>query len=212
MASLVLNKYSPSFAEQIKIESGGDMSSPIWLLVNPKYPAIRHYIWTPILEEIQDRVYRKLRARIDTKNIFIKSVASNIGIISNTINCGAEERKKEIAIFRERIRECQPKILITLGAITYEFVKRVFELSLEKEPQYWSSTNLGNEFEQSIANFDINQTNMIPLVSRVMKSGKLFEDGNYSNWKEIESYFHYVGLKIADKIIENKDSLKIWIE
>jgi len=211
LSSLVLDEYSQLLVEGIK-NTAGVMSSPIWLLANPKYAAARHYIWTPILEEIQDKVYRTLHARIDTENIYIKNVASDIGIVSNSRNCGAEERTKEILIFRKIVRECQPKILITFGNITYEFVRRVLELRPENGPQYWSSTNLGNEFERSIVDFDINRINVIPIHCRVMKSGKLFGDRNHSSWRGIENYFHDIGSKIADRIIENKDSLKIWIE
>lgn len=208
MSNLVLNNYSP-LVDKIRNESG-DRSYPIWLLVNPKDLAVRHNIWTPILEEIQDKVYRKLQTRIDTKNIFIKNAVSDIGLVPN--NRGAADVAKEIVKLREIVLEYQPKILITFGTITYEFVKRVFEVSNEKGPKYWSTTNLGDEFERSIVNFDINQANRIPLLSRVIKSGRFIEDRNYFSWKESENYFRDVGTKIADKIIENKDSLKIWIE
>ena len=211
LSSLVLDEYSQLLVDGIK-NKPGVMSSPIWLLANPNYSAARRHIWTPILEEIQDRVYRKLYARIDTENIYIKNVASDIGIVSNSRNCGTEERTKEILMFRKIVRECQPKIIITFGNITYEFVRRVFELRPENGPQYWSSTNLGNEFERSISDFDINRINVIPIHCRVMKSGKLFGDRNNSSWRDFENYFHDIGSKIADRIIENKDSLKIWIK
>ncbi|HUX47117.1 MAG TPA: hypothetical protein VMV58_03815 [Desulfosporosinus sp.] len=44
-----------------------------------------------------------------------------------------------------------------------------------------------------------------------MKSGRFIEDRNYSSWEDSETYFRDVGAKIADRIIENKDDLKIWI-
>ena len=209
MSSLVLNKYSP-LVDKMKQESG-DKSDPIWLLVNPKYPAAIYDIWTPILYEIQDKVYRKLRARIDTNNIFIKEAVSDIGIVRTSSNSGVSEVAKEEIRLRESVREYQPKVLITFGIITYELVRRVFDIRPEKGPKYWSTTNLGDEFERSIANFDINQTNMIPLPSRV-KGDKFIEDHNYFSMNENEKYFRDVGAKIADRIIENKDSLKIWIE
>jgi hypothetical protein len=190
----------------------GDRAYPIWLLVNPKYPAVRHDIWTPILDEIQDKVYRKLHTRIDTEKIYIKNAVSDIGIVRNTANWWAAEVAKEIVTLKESVLEHQPKIIITFGTITYELVRRVFEIRPVNGPKYWSTTNLGDEFERSISNFDINQTNRIPLLRRVMKSGRFIEDHNYFSWEDNENYFRDVGTKIADKIIENKDSLKIWIE
>ena len=209
MSNLALNKYSP-LVDRTKKESG-DGSYPIWLLVNPKNPAVRYDIWAPILNEIQDNVYRKLHKRIDTENILIKNAVSDIGIVSNSSNCRASEVAEEIVTLRESILEHQPKILITFGIISYELVRRVFEIRPENGPKYWSTTNLGDEFERSIANFDINQTNRIPLIRRIMKNGKSVEDHNYFSWEDNENYFREVGTKIADRIIENKDSLKIWI-
>ena len=209
MFSSALNKYSPIVDRKKK--DSGDGSYPIWLLVNPKYPAVRHDIWTPILNEIQDKVYRKLHARIDTEKIIFKNAVSDIGIVPNTSNSFAAEVAKEIVMLRESVLEHQPKILITFGIITHEFVRRVFEIRPEKGPKYWSTTNLGDEFERSIANFDINQTNRIPLLRRVMNSGNFNEDCSHFSWEDSENYFRDVGTKIADRIIENKDSLKIWI-
>jgi len=186
--------------------------SDLALLVNPKYPAAINNIWTPILYAIQDEVYRKLHARIDTGYIYIKNAVSDIGIVSNTSNCEATEVANEIVMLRESVLEHQPKIIITLGTITYEFVRRIFDISHEKGPKYWSTTRLVDEFERSIANFDINQANRIPLLGRVTKSGRFIDDRNYFSWEENEHYFRDVGAKIADRIIENKDSLKIWIE
>ncbi|MDP4159922.1 MAG: hypothetical protein Q8911_09215 [Bacillota bacterium] len=211
MSNFTLNNYSTSVNTAMKMESG-ERSYPIWLLLNPKYPAVRHDIWTPILDEIQDKVYRKLHTRIDTQNIFVKNAVSDIGIVPNTLNWWAAEVAKEIEMFRESVLEYQPKILITFGAFPYEFVRRVFEVKPQKGPKYWSTSNLREEFEHSIADFDISRTNRIPLLRRVITNGKFIEDRNYSSRKDSENYFHDVGKKIAEKIIENKDNLKIWIE
>ena len=209
MSNLALNKYSP-LVDRMKQESG-DRSCPIWLLVNPKYPAAIYNIWTPILYEIQEKVYRKLHARIEARNIFIKNAVSDIVIVPNTSNSLAAEVAKESEMLRKSILEHQPKILITFGIITYELVRRVTDIRPEKGSNYWNTTNLGDEFDRSIANFDINQINRIPLLSRVKKSGKFIEDRNYFSREDSENYCCDVGTKIANRIIENKDSLEIWI-
>jgi hypothetical protein len=206
---MMLNKYS-TLTSQLNMESG-DKNYPIWLLVNPKYPAVRHDIWTPILDEVQDKVYRKLHTRIETSSIYVKNAVNDIGIVPNTLNWWAAEVAKEIEMFRESVLEHQPKILITFGAFPFEFTRRVFEIKPQKGPKYWSTANLKEEFEQSIENFDINKTNRIPLLRRVITNGKSIDDRNSSRI-DSENYFHDVGSRIAEKIIENKDNLKIWIE
>lgn len=210
MSSLVLNKYSAA-VDAMKNESG-DKSCPIWLLINVKSPSARYDIWNPIIDGIQDKVYRKLRKRIDTQRIYMKNVVSDIGIVSKTMNGWATEVANEIEILKKSVFEYQPKIIITFGTLTQELVRRFFEISPEEGPMYWSTTNLGAEFERSIANFDINQTNLIPLPRRVIKNGNFIEDSTYSSWEDGENYFRDVAAKIAEKIFENKDSLDIWID
>lgn len=208
MASLLLNSYSP-LVDTMKMESG-DRSFPIWLLVNPRYPSVRPDIWIPILEVIQDKVYRKLHKIIDIENFFIKYIVSDIGIVSDNSKWYSTEIAKDIVALKESILEYHPKILITFGAMTNELVRRICDIKSKKGPMYWSTANLGYEFEQSIANFDITRTNRIPLPLRVTTRGKSMEDYN-SYWEDCENYYLDIGSKIAARIIENKDSLKIWI-
>ena len=195
----------------MKNESG-ERSYPIWLLLNPKHPGVRRSIWAPILDEIQDKVYRKIETRIDTTNLFIRNTINDSGKVPNTLNWWAAEVAKEIELFRESILEYKPKILISFGAFPFEFARRVFNIQPEKGPKYWSNSNLNSEFEKAIENFNINQTNRIPLLRQVSASSRFAEDQSHSNRTDISNYFRDVGAKMADKIIENKDSLDIWIE
>ncbi|MDP4127209.1 MAG: hypothetical protein Q8912_09725 [Bacillota bacterium] len=205
MSSLTQNNDTP-LIDKIKRESG-ERTFPIWLLFNPKHPIVRHYIWAHVLAEIQDKLFRDLHTRIDTSNIYIRNAVSDSEFVTNTVNWWGAELSSEIALFREIVMEYQPKILISFGAFPFEFVRRTYEIKPEKGPKYWGTTNLGDEFSKSIESFDINRTNRIPLLRRVTESEKFIQDdGNFEN------YYHYVGTKIAERIIENKDSLDIWIK
>lgn len=210
LPKLIVDNYLP-VVDRMEIESG-DKSNPIWLLINPKYSYVQFDIWTPILEEIQDRVFRKLHARIASNSIYIKSTVSDIGIVPNISNhwaAGVAEAD-EIIKLKNSILEHRPKILITFGIHTCEYVRRIFEVRTDKAQKYWSTINLEDEFERAIANFDINQVNRIPLPRRI-KSSKSIEDC-FSIWQDSANYFRDIGTKIADKIIENKDRFNIWIE
>jgi hypothetical protein len=189
----------------------GDKAYPIWLLFNPKHPAVRHYIWTPVLAEIQDKVYRELHTRIDTTNIYTRNAVGDSRIVPNTLNWWGTEVAAEIESMREIVLEYQPKLLITFGAFPFEFVRRVYEIKPEKGPKAWGTSNLGDEFGRAMENFDISKTNRIPLLRRVIESGKFIEDDTPISKKDVENYFHFVGIKIAEKIIEHKDCLDIWI-
>ncbi len=207
MSGFTRDKYIP-----LVDRDSGNKTYPIWLVVNPKYLAVVNDIWRHVLDEIQDKVYREIHARIDTTNIYIRSVVSDCGIVPNTLNWWGNEVATEIKTLRELVLEHNPKILISFGAFPFEFVRRVFEIKPEKGPKYWSASNLRGEFETSIKNFDVNQTNMIPLLRRVIASDKRIETQNYFSGNESEQYFHHAGTKIADRIIQNKDSLNIWME
>ena len=206
MANLIRRNYL-SQTEKAKRDIG-DKSYPIWLLVNPKYPAVRHQIWTPVLAEIQDKVYREIQTRIDTTNLYIRNAVVDSGIVPNTLNWWGIEVGEEIEIFRELVLEHKPKVIITFGAFPHEFLRRVFKIKPEKGPVYWGNAILGEEFAKAIKNFDINKINRLPLLHRVNAGTKFIENHNYFG----ENYFRYVGIKIAEKIIENKDELKIWID
>jgi len=190
----------------------GERTYPIWLLINPKYPAVVYGIWRHVLDEIQDKVYREIQTRIDTTNIYIRSAVSDCGIVPNTLNWWGNEVSSEIKLLKELIIDFNPKMVISFGAFTFEFMRRVYEIKPEKGPKYWSASILKDEFDISIDKFDAKQTNMIPLLRRVIESDKLIESESYFSQNDSEKYFRYVGTKIAEKIIENKDKLNIWIK
>ena len=193
-------------------QASGEKTYPIWLLVNPKHPAVRYNIWTPVLNEIQDRIFREIHTRIDTTNIFIRNAVSDCGIVPNTLNWWRPEVAKEIVLFREMVLEHKPKILISFGAFPFEFLRRVYEIKPEKGPKYWGTSNLEDEFRKAIGNFDINKTNRIPLLRRLITSSNDLEADNCFDRKGSKNYYYDVGSKIAEKIIENKDNLNIWIK
>lgn len=207
MSGFARDKYIPLIDRD-----SGDKTYPIWLLINPKYPAVVSDIWKHVLDAIQDKVYRDMHSRIDTTNIYIRSVVLDCGVVPNTLNWWGNEVATEIKSFRELVLEHNPKLLISFGAFPFEFVRRVFEIQPEKGPKYWSASNLRDEFEASLENFDLNQTNMIPLLRRVISGDRLMETQNYFSGNESEQYFRHAGTKIAERIIQNKDSLDIWME
>ena len=195
-----------------EIIESGELTCPIWLLVDPKYPEVRHKIWTPVLSEIQEKVYLLLHKRIDTAKIYTRYTVKDKKLIPNTLNWWSKEVVEEIGIFRELVIKYHPKVLISFGAFTFEFTRRVYDIKPEKGPIYWENAILGEEFLRAIQEFDITKTNRIPLLRRLVSETKFIEGSNFNQNCDCQNYYKYVGAKIADKIIENKDSFNIWID
>ena len=210
MISLTIQQDIP-LGEKMGRDSG-EKAYPIWLVVNPKYTVVRYDIWRPILSEIQDIVYRELHTRIDTTNIYIRSAISKSEIVPNTLNWWGREVAEEIDLFRKIVLEYKPKMLFSFGAFPFEFVRRGYEIKPEKGPKAWANSLLSDEFERPMEQFDINRTNRIPLLRRVITSDPQRGNLNFVSRSEREIYFHLVGTKIAEKIIEHKDRLDIWIK
>jgi len=190
----------------------GDKEFPIWLLVNPKYTAVRYDIWRPVLDEIQDKVYRELHTRIDTTNIYVRCAVNDIRIVPNTLNWWGREVANEMDLFRKIVLEYKPKMLISFGAFPFEFLRRTCDIKPQKGPKAWGTSILRDEFDKSMANFDISSTNRIPLLRRVVTTDNQRDNLDFVSRTEQEAYFDYVGTKIAEKIIDNKDTLNIWID
>jgi hypothetical protein len=51
----------------------------------------------------------------------------------------------------------------------------------------------------------------LPLLHRSIAGGKFLQSHDYFCRNSGANYFDYVGEKVAEVIIKNKDNLKIWI-
>lgn len=73
------------------LQEAGERNFPLWLLgdsnpknwadklnkpLDPRHPAI-HNIWTPIIDSIQDKVYRENCLRVETTELYIRNALEN---------------------------------------------------------------------------------------------------------------------------------------
>src|SRR5512147_2716135 len=100
----------------------GNRSFPIWLLgdsnpknwqeileapLDPRHPA-RHSIWTPVLDVIQDRVFRERRYRVDTSSIYIRNAIEqpenkppeNIALWNSALEQGIDDLHQALELHR----------------------------------------------------------------------------------------------------------------
>jgi hypothetical protein len=205
----------------------GDKGFPIWMLgdsnprnwqdvlitpLDPRHPA-RHSIWTPILEIIQDRVYRKNKTRVETSSIYIRNA---IGDPQNkplrNIMPWGPHVQTEIETFGQLLKQHQPAILFTFGSFSFEFARRAQQATLLLTINDWGTKALSQEFKNQLVAFNLSKTNVLPLLHTSISRGRFIESHNYFSEVKGGNYFEFAGVAIADKLIEYRDQLRIWVE
>jgi hypothetical protein len=205
----------------------GDRNSEIWLLgdsnpkkwqailetpFDPRHPA-RHSIWTPVLEAIQDRVFRECRSRVDTSLMYVRNAIENPDgkPSSRNIDWGIGV-EKEVQEFQDIVRKHSPKILLSFGAFSFEFARRALDQEPKRSYGYWGSRRLGHEFRQRISRFDLNATNLLPLLHVSIARGRFIQSHEYFCDQRGANYFEFVGNHIAQGLIEHRNEMRVWIE
>jgi hypothetical protein len=205
----------------------GDRNSEVWLLgdsnpknwqnvlktpFDPRHPA-RHNIWTPVLEVIQDIMFKENRNRVDTSKIYIRNAieAPAEKPRPNSVGWGTTA-EGELQEFQELVQGHQPKIIFSFGAFSFEFARRALGEEPRRSHTYWGARRLGNEFRQRVDQFDLNVTNLFPLLHVSIARGRYIQSHNYFSAQEDGNYFEFVGNRIASKLMEHGKKLDIWIE
>ena len=204
----------------------GDRSFKIWLLgdsnpkrwqtvlktpFDPRHPA-RHSIWTPVLERIQNRVFRECRSRVDTSSIFIRNAIEDPTEKPRSNSTEWNNVKEEIHQFGEMIHKYHPRILFSFGAFAFEFARRALGEKPEQSYSYWGARRLGQEFRQRVNQFDLSTTNLLPLRHVSIARGRFSQSHEYFCNEEGANYFEVVGSHIARKLIEHQNELEVWVK
>lgn len=208
------------------IKEVGSKNFPVWLIgdsnprnwssdlatpLDPRHPAI-HNIWTPIIDTIQDRIYRAIQLRIDTSRLYIRNAIENPNTKpKNTQVEWALDIRPKMDELKTIIQQHNPIFVFSFGAFAYEFIRRTLGEKPEHAHKYWGAKSLGNTFRKHADQFDVNQTNVFPLLHVTIARGKFIQSHNYFCNREGANYFEYVGKHLADIITKYKDNLKIWV-
>ncbi len=203
----------------------GDKNFPIWLLgdsnprnwqadldspLDPRHPA-RHNIWTSVLDVIQDRVFRKQHARIDTSTLYIRNAIEHPSDKpERSSKIWHKKIEAEVGIFRQLINEYKPLFVISFGAFSFEFARRALDITPVHHYGYWTTKNLGDAFRQSLNQFQM-KTTLIPLLHTSIARGRFVQSHKYFCNDEKGNYFTYTGTLLAQKMLENANQLSIWI-
>ena len=75
----------------------------------------------------------------------------------------------------------------------------------------WGAENLGDEFRKRISQLDVRETTIIPLLHVSIARGRYIRSHDLFTNEKGCNYFKFVGRTIAQKLLENRDKLNIWI-
>ena len=203
----------------------GSPEYPIWLIgdstparwekhlddpLDSRHPA-RHNIWTPILEEIQSRLYASMRKRLRTGDLYIRNAVH----VSSDKPSG-NERKWSPEVEEEmrnmsRLFECHaPKLVFSFGAFAFEFVRRSRDETPHHVSRHWTTRRLGEQFGCRIREFTPRKVNVIPLLHASIARGRFLESHRYFTQAKDGNYFEYVAEHIADCLCRNHTEFPIW--
>lgn len=205
----------------------GDRDFPIWLIgdsnpaqwqdklktpLDPRHP-ILHNIWTSVVDVVQDSVYRNCRRRIDTSSLYIRNAVDDPSKKPQTSSIDwYPNTNEEIDILHELLARHQPALIVSFGAFAFEFARRAQRREPIHSFSYWGARRLGEEFRINARHFDVTEVNLLPLLHRSISGGKFIESHEYFCAETGANYFEYVGLSIAEILIQHKDRLSVWIE
>ncbi len=204
----------------------GQIEFPLWLLgdsnpknwehylrspFDPRHPT-RHNIWTSILDEIQDRVFRARRLRIDATRIYIRNAVEDPDTRPDRYTTTwSSMLDDEIASFYNALVYHKPSILISFGSFSYEFARRALDIAPIHSVNYWSTKRLGGAFRAQIEAFSPSHVNTFPLLHRSISGRHLISSHNHYCGRGSDNYFTYVAEHLAKKFLEHQDALDIWI-
>ena len=159
----------------------GKMTAPIWLIgdsapknagnvrwpLDVRHPAV-HNIWTPIMHNIQKKIYlekSKIITAKDDEIFFIKNAALTIEQKEGTgrKSWGTNTAlMKRLESTKNDIEKHNPQLVISFGAFAFEFMRRCYIQDEKKwhNMNNWTTKKLGEAFNENIAKNDP----LIPLL------------------------------------------------
>ena len=208
------------------VKEVGSRDFPIWLLgdsnpknwsenlqspLDPRHRA-RHNIWTPIINTIQEQVYRASGLRVDTSDLYIRNAIENpsekpksTDTAWENINVNAYQKLSVL------IHKYKPAFIFCFGAFSYEFYRRSMGQTPVHHEKYWTTKRLGDMFRSQISNFNVHQSNVFSLLHLSIARGKFIVSHDHYCGLKDANYFQYTGSEIAKLFLQNKEILNIWI-
>ena len=156
-------------------------------------------------------MYKVERSRVDTSFLYIRNAIENPNYKPSPGSIEWEMQiEAEIEELQGLLHQHHPKLLFCFGSFSFEFARRALAQAPKRNYGYWGAKTLGIEFEQRISQFNLNTTNILPLLHRSISGGKFIQSHDYFCGKG-NNYFEHVGSRIAKQLIQHRNQLRIWV-
>ena len=204
----------------------GCRNSPIWLIgdsppdrwkdslsepLDPRHPA-RHSIWTPIVDGIQERVFRCGRLRVDGARIHIRNAVLDRSQKDKARGRNWGELNNETEELGRLLNGYRPRLVFTFGAFSFEFTKRSLKRGEDRAYSYWSTERLGKEFVRAVDDYSTSGINLLPLLHASIARGKFLVSHQNFTRDPDGNYFDYVAEEVTGLLLRHKDDLpELWI-
>lgn len=204
----------------------GNPNFPIWLVgdsnpkqwqdslfgpFDPRHP-VRHNIWTSILDEIQDRVFRTGRLRVDSSQLYVRNAVDDQLLKPDKNKIEWEPSvEAQVNTFGEILHRYSPMLVLCFGAFSFEFTRRALGQEPKTKYRKWGARSQGREFNERISRFDHSAINAFPLLHRSVSGGKFIQSHEYFVGAVNANYFRFAGEQIADILLHHQHSVDVWI-
>lgn len=203
----------------------GCTCSPIWLIgdsppknwadvlsvpFDSRHPA-RHNVWTPIVDRIQERVYRDGRRRLDTSRLYVRNAVPDYRCKEVVVGRNWSGLTDETDEFGRLLNKHKPPVVFTFGAFVFEFVRRSRREGPKRAYSYWSTKRLGDEFRRRVECFCPGRINVIPLLHVSIARRHFLKSHHYFTCDKKGNYFDHVADKVSALLTNCMSERDIWV-
>jgi hypothetical protein len=212
-------------------KEAGDPRFPIWLLADSepvrwskhleapldrRHP-IRHNIWTSVLDLIQSEVYLALGERLDADWMYVRNAvqdpATKPSKPFNTMISWGAAAQAALEEYRGLLDEYRPRIVLTFGWFAFAFGLRAIDKAQPGPTARGSkSALLGNEFRSRVKDFDIDRTNVLPLLHRSIAGVNFLAGHDEFCGTKGGNCFDDAGEAIAKILVRCHDQFDCWVK
>ena len=179
--------------------------------LDKKHPA-RHNIWTSVVDEIQENLYRADQRRFLSGQVYFRNAVSDLNLKPKATTTNWQYGvNRELNQFTGLVKESHPIAVFSLGAFSFEFCGRA--LGNTPTPfRNWGARRLGDAFRLAVENFDFASVNLIPLLHVSISRGRFLEAHDYFCGSGGGNYFEYVGREICALLTSHLSRADIWMK